>query len=87
MPQDEKPRWLEKPENVTRIYRGVWIICGLLAAADLFDEHVELMGEPLASFSLRILGAEGMARIRANLFPNASPILAQQCVAEKESVV
>ena len=30
----EKTYWLDKPESVTLIYRGVWVICGLLAVAD-----------------------------------------------------
>ena len=51
MPQDEKPRWLDKPETVTKIYRGVWIVCGLLAAADLFyHKHTTMDIEAIPAF-------------------------------------
>ena len=35
----EAPRWLDKPGNVTLLYRGLWILCGLLAVADFFYAH------------------------------------------------
>jgi len=40
-PQPEKTYWLDKPANVTLIYRGLWVVCLLLAAADLvYHRHV-----------------------------------------------
>jgi len=51
MPQDEKLRWLDKRENVTRIYRGVWIVCGLLAVADLvYHKHTIIDIEAFPAF-------------------------------------
>jgi hypothetical protein len=37
--QDERTYWLDKPGSVTLIYRGVWVVCGLLAVADFFYAH------------------------------------------------
>jgi hypothetical protein len=42
MTQEERPRWLDDPENVTRLYRGLWFVGILLALADLVVErHAE----------------------------------------------
>lgn len=35
-PADAKKYWLDDPHNVTRLYKGLWIACGLLIAIDLF---------------------------------------------------
>ena len=35
----EKTYWLDKPGNVTLVYRSVWVICALLAVADFFYAH------------------------------------------------
>ena len=43
MPQDEKPSWIDKSENVTKIYYGVWLVCALLAVADLFYHKHTIM--------------------------------------------
>ena len=32
----EKTYWLDSKKNVTKIYYGVWIACGLLLVAELF---------------------------------------------------
>ena len=32
----EKQYWLDSKENVTKIYRGVWIACALLLVAEPF---------------------------------------------------
>ena len=37
--QDERTYWLDKPESVTLIYRGIWVVCGLLAVADFLYAH------------------------------------------------
>jgi hypothetical protein len=29
-PTRDRERWLDRPENVTKIYWGVWLLCGLL---------------------------------------------------------
>ncbi|MFT5539858.1 MAG: hypothetical protein ACI82H_001382 [Alphaproteobacteria bacterium] len=47
----EKPSWFERKENVTRIYRGVWVICGLLAGADFFyHKHIIYKIEDFPAF-------------------------------------
>ena len=41
--QGEKRYWLDRPENVTKLYRGVWAIGGGLVLAELFvRRHEEL---------------------------------------------
>jgi hypothetical protein len=36
----EKSYWLDKPRSARTLYRGLWIVCALLAVADLtFDHH------------------------------------------------
>jgi hypothetical protein len=35
----EKTYWLDRPGNVTIVYRGIWTVCVLLAVAELFYEH------------------------------------------------
>lgn len=33
-------RWLDEPRNVDRLVKGLYIVCGLLVAADFFyDKH------------------------------------------------
>ena len=40
MKDGEKKYWLDDPRNVTKVYYGVWTICGIAALADLFyDKH------------------------------------------------
>ena len=35
--------WLDQPRNLTRLYRGLWIIGGLLVLADLVvHRHAEI---------------------------------------------
>lgn len=47
MPQErvvrnERTRWLDRPENVRKIYYAVWISCALLLGVELLiDKHVE----------------------------------------------
>ena len=47
MPQEhvawsERTRWLDRPENVRKIYYAVWIACALLLWVELLiDKHVE----------------------------------------------
>jgi len=31
-----KKYWLDKPQNVSRVFHALWIACGLLIAIDLF---------------------------------------------------
>ena len=33
---DEKRYWLDSKENVAKVYRGVWIACGVLLAVEVF---------------------------------------------------
>lgn len=35
MKHDEKRYWLDRPENVAKLYRGLWSVGGLLILADL----------------------------------------------------
>ncbi|MGY9006609.1 MAG: hypothetical protein ACKVJQ_11085 [Alphaproteobacteria bacterium] len=47
----EEPSWYERKENVTRIYQGVWVICGLLALADFFyHKHIIFKVEGFPAF-------------------------------------
>jgi len=40
---EEKKYWLDRSENVTRIYRGLWVLGIALVLADLVvDQHDEL---------------------------------------------
>jgi hypothetical protein len=42
---ESKPRhWLDSSRNVTRLYRGLWIVCGLLVAVDLVVHRHEEFG-------------------------------------------
>lgn len=34
-PTDPRRYWLDDPRNVTKLYRGLWVVCGLLIAIDL----------------------------------------------------
>ncbi len=40
----EKKYWLDRRENVTRLYRGLWVIGFVLVAADLLIHRHELVG-------------------------------------------
>lgn len=33
---DTKKYWLDTPANVTKLFHGLWVVCGLLMAVDLF---------------------------------------------------
>lgn len=42
---ESKPRyWLDSSRNVTRLYRGLWIICSLLVAVDFVVHRHEEFG-------------------------------------------
>ena len=36
MKPSENPRWLDQPRNIDKIVYAIWIICGLLLAAEFF---------------------------------------------------
>ena len=38
-PVDEKPGWLDRKENVTKIVRTLYVVCGLVILADLFARN------------------------------------------------
>ncbi len=39
-PTDERERWLDRSENVTKVYWSVWVVCGLLLAVEpLVHKH------------------------------------------------
>lgn len=35
-PRDERRYWLDRKENVDKVYRGVWVLCALSILAELF---------------------------------------------------
>ena len=42
MTQESKRYWLDRPENVTRLYQGLWILGALLVLLDLVvHRHAE----------------------------------------------
>lgn len=51
-PQSNEPlRWLDRTENVRKVYYSVWIACGLLLLAELFiDKHGEVDIEHVFGF-------------------------------------
>ena len=50
-PSNEAPRWLDKPENVERIWRVICVVCVLLVLADLFyEKHSHFAFEQQAGF-------------------------------------
>ena len=47
----EKKYWLDDPQNVGKLYRGLWILCALLVTVDLFyTKHIEFPIERLLGF-------------------------------------
>ncbi len=47
----EKKYWLDEARNVRKIYVGLWIVCALLVAADLFyEKHIEYAIERVVGF-------------------------------------
>ena len=49
--RDEKTCWLDHPRNVTKLFRGLVVVCALLLAADaVYDKHVELEAETWFGF-------------------------------------
>ncbi len=47
----EKKYWLDDARNVRKIYSGLWIVCALLVAADLFyEKHIEYAIERVVGF-------------------------------------
>lgn len=49
--QGESPRWLDRAENVRKVYHAVWVACALVLVIELFiDKHVETEVEHLFGF-------------------------------------
>lgn len=49
--QDRDRRWLDAPANVTKVYRSVWVVCGLLLLAEPFvHKHGDLAFEDWFGF-------------------------------------
>ncbi len=43
LPDNEAPRWLDEPKNVTKVYWSVWISCfALLLVEPLIHMHAEV---------------------------------------------
>ena len=50
-PSDRKRYWLDEPRNVTKIYRGLLVVCALLLLADaVYHKHVVLAAEAWFGF-------------------------------------
>lgn len=50
-PQGERERWLDRKENVARVYWGVWALCALLLALEpLVHKHPEFSFESWFGF-------------------------------------
>ena len=48
---NEPPRWLDRAENVRKVYYSVWVACGLLLLAELFiDKHGDVEVEHVFGF-------------------------------------
>ena len=70
---EDKPRWLDHPRNVTRIYHGLWIAGVLLAALDfVLHRHAEAGVDALYGFYAAygfiacvalVLAAKGLRRM------------------------
>ena len=73
MEPDEKKYWLDDPANTRKVYVGLWVVCILLAALDLFyDNHGHYDFEELPGFSAvfgfvacvgLVLASKGLRRI------------------------
>lgn len=51
MTEEGKRYWLDRPENVARLYRALWILGGFLALLDLiFHRHAEAGFDGLFGF-------------------------------------
>lgn len=51
MKQGERRRWLDRKENVDKVYWSVWVLCGLLFAAEpLVHKHGEFAFEDWFGF-------------------------------------
>jgi hypothetical protein len=42
--ESKSPYWLDSSENVTKLYRGLWLVCTALIAVDLFVHRHEEFG-------------------------------------------
>jgi hypothetical protein len=50
-PAGERVRWLDRPENVRRVYLGVWVLCALLLVIEPFvHKHGEFAFEEWFGF-------------------------------------
>lgn len=44
--RNEPVRWLDRPENVRKIYDAIWMLCALLLGLELLiEKHVETAAE------------------------------------------
>lgn len=70
MKENERSRWLDSKQNVTKVYWSVWIVCGLLLAVEpLVQKHGEFAFEEWFGFHgffgfvacvLLVLAAKGL---------------------------
>jgi hypothetical protein len=42
--RSDKPRWLDRKENVAGIYRGLWVVCALLLLSELLVHKHAVFG-------------------------------------------
>ena len=71
----DKQYWLDKPANVTRIYRGLLVVCGLLILIDvaelvfgLYHKHGEYAFDSWPNFH-GIFGFVGFALLVLSGYP------------------
>lgn len=51
MQTGERPRWLDDKRNVTKVYRSVWVLCGLLLLVEpLVHKHGDFSFEDWFGF-------------------------------------
>ena len=55
-PVDEKPGWLDRKENVTKIVRTLYVVCGLVILADLFARNYAETGIDEIKFFYGVYG-------------------------------
>ena len=71
--RDERQRWLDRPENVTKIVRALWIACGALVVAEFFYHKHPYFGFDgsfafyavfgFAAYCVIVFSAKGLRRV------------------------
>ncbi len=71
--RDERQRWLDRPENVTKIVRALWVACAALVLAEFFYHKHPYFGFDgsfafyavfgFAAYCFIVLSAKGLRRL------------------------